>query len=510
MQLNRLLKDITIQKIKGKRDLVIRGISVDSRRVKRDYLFLALRGNFQDGHKFIPQAIKKGAIAVLTEQDIDFPINGLTFIKVSDTREIISILANNFYQNPSRQMELVGITGTNGKTTISYLVEHILKSSGLNGCVGRIGTIDYSWKDRRLPSTLTTPEPIYLYSLLQEMRRDGVEYSVMEVSSHSLAQKRVDGLEFSSIIFTNITRDHLDYHSSFTHYVDAKKRLIDLLKLSPKKDKFVVLNGDDKQIKDFPLSGLPGIYYGLEPSNDVRAYDLDCSWKGLSFKLKSPWYAGGVEVPLVGGFNVYNILAAISWAGMRSMEVNKVIKDLRKFPKVPGRFQVLKKNGYRVVVDYAHTPDALENLIKNVRELTPGRIITLFGCGGDRDKGKRPLMGRISSQLGDYTVLTSDNPRSEDPKKIIEDISKGVEGNDWGVEEDRLRAIRKGLEMAVKGDTLLIAGKGHENYQILKDVVRPFSDVEVVKKIWSNRKSSLPETRSEEDVNCLYYPWLRA
>ena len=346
--------------------------------------------------------------------------------------------------------------------------------------------------------------------MLQEMKQDGAESVVMEVSSHSLAQRRVDSLEYSAAIFTNITRDHLDYHPTLAHYVEAKNRLVDLLRISPKRNKFVVLNGDDTWIKDFPLSGLPGIYYGFDPHNEVKASDLDCSWEGLCFGLKSPWYTGKVEVPLVGSFNVYNILAAISWAGMRRLNVKQVVKNLRKVKSVPGRFQILAKNGYRVVVDYAHSPDALDNLIRNARELTSGQVITLFGCGGDRDKGKRPLMGKISSRLSDYTILTSDNPRSEDPKKILEDISQGMRGDNWEMEEDRFSAIQRGLQMLKRGDTLLIAGKGHENYQILQNVVRQFSDVAVVRKIWKSIENAQLEDRWEEERNYLYYPWLMA
>jgi UDP-N-acetylmuramoyl-L-alanyl-D-glutamate--2,6-diaminopimelate ligase len=394
-------------------------------------------------------------------------------------------------------MKIIGITGTNGKTTVSYLVEAILKSQGL--VTGRIGTIDYCWGERVIPSSHTTPPPVFLSELLNTMKTDKVKAVAMEVSSHSLAQKRVDAIQFDSCIFTNIERDHLDYHPTVSDYISSKKKLIDLLYASSKQNKFLVINGDDEILKSFSIPDLPRIFYGLNKTNDVYASDVEFNWNATKFSLNSPWHKGRIEVPLVGNFNLYNILAAISWAGMDGLNINTVIESLKNIKQVTGRFQVFKKNEITAIVDYAHTPDALEKVIKTIRELTKGRIITIFGCGGDRDKGKRLIMGEISSKESDYTIVTSDNPRSEDPLEIIEDIKKGISGNNWCIEVDRAKAIEQGINMLNKDDVLLIAGKGHENYQVLKDTVIPFSDIEILKEYLFSKYSVKKDSNESQD-----------
>ncbi len=487
MQLNRLLKDIPIEKIVGARDIKIKAISSSSAETKKDYMFVALRGNTHDGHDFVHQVIQKGAIAVVIDTKFNLPINGITYIYVQDTQEALAKIADNFYDNPTNNMEMIGITGTNGKTTVSYIIENILKTHGFK--TGRIGTIDYSWGGRVIPSSHTTPPPLFLSEFFSKMQADKVKTVVMEVSSHSLAQKRADAIQFDSCVFTNITRDHLDYHSTGSNYISAKKRLIELLVLSKKDKKFLVMNGDDETLRSFSLPNLPCIFYGLKNTNDIYASEVKFNWDGITFNLNSPWYKGKVEVPLVGNFNLYNILASISWAGMDGFNIDKIIESISNTGQVIGRFQVFKKNGITAIVDYAHTPDALEKVISTTRELTKGKLITLFGCGGERDRGKRPIMGKISSEMSDYTIVTSDNPRSEEPLMIIEDIKKGLIGNNWCVEHDREKAIMQGIKMLRTGDVLLIAGKGHENYQILKDTVIPFSDIEILKGILNGTKT---------------------
>ena len=488
MQLKKLLKDLPIEKIVGIQDLNIEGISSNSIEVKEGYMFAALKGNVRDGYDFIPEAVQKGALAVMIDKNFKLPLlNGITYIYVKDTRETLTKIADNFYENPSHKMKMIGVTGTNGKTTVSYLIENILKIHDFK--TGRIGTIDYSWEGRIIPSSHTTPPPLFLSELLNKMVTDRVGAVVMETSSHSLAQKRVDAIQFDSCVFTNISRDHLDYHSTCANYICAKKRLIELLSLSSKQNKFLIMNGDDDILRGFPLSNLPCIFYGFRKTNDVYASDVEFNWDGITFNLDSPWHKGRVEVPLVGDFNLYNVLAGISWAGMEGLGISKVIESLKTAKQITGRFQIFKKNGITAIVDYAHTPDALRNVIKTTKELTKGRLITVFGCGGNRDKGKRPIMGKISSEESDYTIITSDNPRAEDPSMIIKDIKEGLVGKNWHIEDDREKAIRYGINMLKNGDVLLVAGKGHENYQILKDTVTPFSDIDVVNGIINGTKN---------------------
>jgi UDP-N-acetylmuramoyl-L-alanyl-D-glutamate--2,6-diaminopimelate ligase len=500
MQLEQLLKNVSVEKIVGNKDINIKEISSHSTGVKQGYMFVALRGKSRDGHDFVSDATKKGAVAVVIDKNFKLPLNGITCIYVQDTQEALAKIADNFYGNPTHHMKIIGITGTNGKTTVSYLIDNILKSHGL--VTGRIGTIDYCWGQRIIPSSHTTPPPIFLSEIFNKMNTDKVEAVVMEVSSHSLAQKRVEAMQFDSCIFTNIERDHLDYHPTVSDYISSKRRLIDLLCSSSKQNKFLVINGDDEVLRKFPVSNLPCIFYGLNKINDVYASEVEFNWNSTTFNLNSPWYKGKVEVPLVGNFNLYNVLAAVSFAGMDGLNINTVIESLKDIKQVTGRFQVFKKNGITAIVDYAHTPDALEKVIKTTRELTKGKIITVFGCGGDRDKGKRPIMGEISSKESNYTIITSDNPRSEAPLDIIEDIKKGLSGDNWCIEIDRAKAIKQGLNMLNKGDVLLVAGKGHENYQILKDTVIPFSDIEIVKEYLDSKVSKENSNQSHESQSC--------
>ncbi len=346
MQLKKLLKDLHIEKIYGTKDINIKGISSHSKEVNKGYMFVALKGNGRDGHDFIPEVVKKGAVAVVIDKDFKLPLNGVTYIYVQDTQEALAKIADNFYDNPTGHIKTIGITGTNGKTTVSYLLENILKTHGFK--TGRIGTINYSWGERVIPSSHTTPPPLFLSEIFNKMMADKVNAIVMEVSSHSLAQRRVDAIQFDSCIFTNISRDHLDYHLNRSNYISSKRRLIELLALSSKKNKFLIINGDDAILRSFSSSNLPCIFYGLKKTNDVYASKVKFNWNGIEFYLNSPWYKGKVEVPLVGNFNLYNILASISWAGMEGLAVNKVIESLKKTKQVMGRFHIFKKNGIQL------------------------------------------------------------------------------------------------------------------------------------------------------------------
>ncbi|MDD5454738.1 MAG: UDP-N-acetylmuramoyl-L-alanyl-D-glutamate--2,6-diaminopimelate ligase, partial [Candidatus Ratteibacteria bacterium] len=405
MQLKEVLKDISIEKITGNKDINIRGMSSHSAEVKPGYLFVAVKGSLRNGHDFMLDVIKRGAVAVVMDRNFKLSLNGITYVYVQDTQKALAKMADNFYGSPTHSMKIIGITGTNGKTTVSYLVDNILKSHDL--ITGRIGTIDYCWGERVIPSSHTTPPPVFLSELLSKMGADKVKAVVMEVSSHSLAQKRVDAIQFDSCIFTNIERDHLDYHPTVSDYISSKKRLIDLLYLSSKKNKFLIMNGDDKTLKSFPVSNLPTVFYGLDKTNDVYASEVESDWDNTIFYINSPWHKGKISVPLVGNFNLYNILAAISFAGMHGLDINRVIESFKNIKQVTGRFQVFKKNGIAAIIDYAHTPDALAKVLETTRDLTKGKLITVFGCGGDRDKGKRPIMGEISSKKSDYTIITS-------------------------------------------------------------------------------------------------------
>ncbi|MCX5666280.1 MAG: UDP-N-acetylmuramoyl-L-alanyl-D-glutamate--2,6-diaminopimelate ligase [Candidatus Omnitrophica bacterium] len=462
-------------------DLTVNRITNDSRRVAKGDLFIALRGYNIDGYEFIKIAIKKGARVIVSERDFKSPKDVIKVL-VKDTRAASPLIAANFYGNPSKKMSIAGVTGTNGKTTITYIIENILKEAGKTS--GVIGTINYRIGRRQFPSNNTTPGPLELQALFDRMRKHGVKYVVMEVSSHSLDQGRANGVLFDVGIFTNITKEHLDYHKTIKRYFSAKVKLFDKLKPGG----VAVLNNDDPMV-----SGLKSrikekvLTYGLRHKSDVMACGIKLSVDSTFFTVKTPKGSIDLSTRLIGRHNVSNILASVAAAMALKIPLSIIKKGIELFSAVPGRLELVDEGQqFKVFVDYAHTEDALYNVLSLLREVVPDRnIITVFGCGGNRDSRKRPLMGNVACKFSDSVVVTSDNPRFEDPGAIISQIESGIRGafSNYDVVEDRREAIDKALRMASKGDVVVIAGKGHEKYQIIKEDSMPFDDCVVARSV---------------------------
>lgn len=486
-------------------DAEITGIAYDSRKVVEGNIFVAIRGENFDGHAFINDAIKRGAVAVVHDKDgnglrakgdrlkgrIPFPV----FIRVGDSREALACISNNFYERPSEDLSVIGVTGTNGKTTTTYVIKSILEAWDKE--TGLIGTINYLVKDRLYPAFHTTPESLEFQALLREMAISGCSHVVTEVSSHSLSQKRVDYTNFSIAVFTNLTRDHLDFHRTMENYYNAKKRLFsDLLSDAG----IAVINSDDEwgrrlieEIKGESDCAL--VTYGADVQADVMAVDIVNSSSGVSFTLMHRGASCRVDSPLLGSVNVYNILAASAVAVSMDIPYYAIKEGIRNIRPIRGRLERIDEGqGFLCIVDYAHTPDALERLILTARGFVEKksvgarpRVITVFGCGGDRDRGKRPLMGEIASRLSDYVIITSDNPRSEDPLRIMEEIESGIRGKNYLTVPDRREAIAIAVERAEAGDIVLIAGKGHEDYQEIAGTRYRFSDGDAAREAIRNR-----------------------
>ena len=460
-------------------DLEIKGITSNSKEVKRSFLFVAIKGNRQNGYSFIKEAISRGAIIVVVEKSArQIKAAGkIVFLVVNDCRKFFAQATNEFYGAPSNKIKVVGITGTNGKTTISYLIEAMAKKSGYNS--GVIGTINYRFKGKVIIAKNTTPGAGQLQGLLKKMYLQKVKYCAIEVSSHALDQERVAGINFSHAIFTNLTQDHLDYHKNLENYFLAKAKLFRALPLTAK----AIINHDDRyshRIKRLTRSRI--LTYGLKNKSMVMAKDINFGMQSTEFTLVAAGINIRIKTKLVGRYNIYNILAAASWGISEKLPILDIKSAIEQFKNVPGRLQRVNcAKGFNIFVDYAHTPDALFNVISALRPLVKGKIIVIFGCGGERDKLKRPQMGRVVTELADYAIITSDNPRSENPSQIIKDIQQGMQKSNYCLVPERYQAIRKGLSLINKQDCLLIAGKGHENYQILKNKVLKFSDRKVVK-----------------------------
>jgi len=454
----------------------IKGITCNSKAAKKGFAFVAIKGARQNGSCFIKEAVAHGASVVITQGNIPgvkIPA-GVKLLKVKDCRRFLAEACAEFYGRPSDSLRVVGITGTNGKTTISYLIEAIVKQSGCS--CGVIGTINYRFKGKETPAKNTTPGPVELQGLLAKMRAQRIKYCAMEVSSHALDQKRVLGINFRQAIFTNLTQDHLDYHGSLENYFLAKAKLFRMLAASG----VAIVNNDDqygRRIKRLISCRL--LSYGIKNKSTIMARDIHSGIDGAEFTLVAPGINSRIKTHLVGRYNIYNILAAVSWGISEGLKLKDIKSAIEKFKNVPGR---LEKVGRNIFVDYAHTPDALFNVISALRPLTPGRVIVVFGCGGERDRLKRPKMGKIVTALADYAIITSDNPRSENPLSIIKDIRKGIQKDNYRVIADRLKAIKEALKLIQNNDCLIIAGKGHEDYQVLKNKVLHFSDREVVVK----------------------------
>jgi UDP-N-acetylmuramoyl-L-alanyl-D-glutamate--2,6-diaminopimelate ligase len=453
----------------------VRGIEFDSRRVETDFVFTAFPGARSDGRAFAQDAISRGALAVMSESPR--PAGFLApWIQVEHGRQALAGAARNFYRAPDDRVLFTGITGTNGKTTTSYLIEGILKAQG--AITGLIGTIEYHLAGEILPAPNTTPESLEIMRFADELARRGGTHLVSEVSSHALSLGRVGGFHFHTAVFTNLTRDHLDFHGDMEHY-GASKRLLFVPTEGPA-PRWAVLNADDPHAKQMQPGGeTRTVWYGVSPGAALRAENVRQDFGGSRFDVLWEGKLQAVESPLVGSFNVSNILAAIGAALSYGLDLEQIARGIAACPSVPGRFERIDcGQPFLVVVDYAHTDDALRNVIQTARRLTSNRVITLFGCGGDRDRTKRPLMGMAASELSDYVVLTSDNPRSEEPLAILNDALVGVGRFDtpYTAEPDRAAAIRLALRQAQPGDVVLLTGKGHETYQVLKDRTIAFDD----------------------------------
>jgi len=457
--------------------LQVRGIACDSRKVAPEFAFFALHGAKDDGNKYVRDAIARGAIAIASEDapPADLPAS-VIWIGVPESRKSLAIAAANFFGNPAQALDLVAVTGTNGKTTTTSLIDSILRASGAK--TGLFGTVAYHTPLGDYPAPNTTPESLDLQGFFAEIRDAGGKYAVLEASSHALVMDRLWGCHFQSAVFTNLTREHLDFHENFEDYFAAKRRLFEGTGAGAPDT--AILNADDPYSKR--LSSLAGqtLTYGIEHSADIAAKKFQLAFTGLTFSAHTPKGKLQISSPLVGRINVYNILAAIGSAQAAGISNEMVEAGIRKLENVPGRFQrVDMGQPFLVIVDFAHTDDALENLIKTARELNPkGRVITLFGCGGGKDRTKRPIMGEASGRLSDLTILTNDNPRQEDPLKIISDIVVGLQKSNgkYLIEPDREKAIGGAFDEARAGDIVLLAGKGHEDYQVLADKTLPWDD----------------------------------
>lgn len=479
MKIKRLIKSLgNFACPGGNKDFNVRGISCNSKDIRDGFIFAAIRGSRADGNKFIGEAVRNGAKAVVISAASRKPAyENVSLIRVLDTRKALAKLAVEFYANPSSKIKVVGITGTNGKTTIAYLLEAILKEAHFSA--GVLGTINYRFKDKVIPSKNTTPGPVELQSILSDMLKEGVKYAVMEVSSHALEQERVAGVRFHSAIFTNLTQDHLDYHKTMSDYFKAKSRLFSGLS----SHSFALLNSDDKYSKKLKkITKAKVITYAIDSKADIAGKDIKFGARHTEFRLAGLKGEINFKSPLIGKHNLYNVLAAIAWAKNEGIKASIIKEAIEKFSLVPGRLERVNSNAdFSVFVDYAHTEDALRNVIQSLRQVSKNKLIVVFGCGGERDKTKRPKMGYVVTELSDYALITNDNPRSEDPRKIIKDIRKGIRKNNYCVIPERYEAIKKSLSLAKPGDIVLVAGKGHENYQVIKDRVIPFDDRGAIK-----------------------------
>ncbi|WAA10630.1 UDP-N-acetylmuramoyl-L-alanyl-D-glutamate--2,6-diaminopimelate ligase [Fervidibacillus albus] len=486
MKLHTLLKALPFAKVREQSlNPEISTIEQDTRKVKQGTLFICIEGSNHDGHRFAKEAEEKGAVAVVARKPIDVSV---PVVYVQDTKRAMAILAAAFYQYPSEKLQIIGITGTNGKTSVSHMIEHIFQANGKSS--GLIGTLYTKYHSKKHETKNTTPDSITLQQTFAEMVDQNVEVVSMEVSSHALVQGRVWGTEFDVAVFTNLTQDHLDYHGTMEAYRFAKGLLFSQLgnSYSEKKRKFAVLNADDEASDYFKMmTGVHIFTYGIDREADIQATNIRFFNKGTSFTLRTPKGKWEVKIPLLGKFNVYNSLAAISAAFVSGLSMDGIVRSFANFPGVPGRFELVDAGqSFAVVVDYAHTPDSLENVLKTVRSTAKGRVFVVVGCGGDRDRLKRPIMAQIACEYATDPIFTSDNPRSEDPLHILKEMEDGVKGAHYTVIPDRKEAIQWAVSAASKDDIILIAGKGHETYQIIGDQMIDFDDRLVAKEAIQN------------------------
>ncbi|AVD37509.1 UDP-N-acetylmuramoyl-L-alanyl-D-glutamate--2,6-diaminopimelate ligase [Clostridioides difficile] len=476
MKLNDIIQGLDIINVKGELNIDINNVQYDSRKVTKGTLFICIKGFVSDGHKYIKDAIEKGASAFLVEEDVE--IKGCTFIKVKDTRKDMAKVADNFYNHPSQKFNVIGVTGTNGKTSITTILNEILTLN--KNKVGLIGTIKIFDGEKDIVSNSTTPESIDLQYHFNNMLDNGCDYCAMEVSSHSLALNRVDETDFKLGIFTNLTPDHLDFHKDLEDYRKAKEKLFFKTTMAN------IINIDDeggkKIYENIKGINVPCYTYGVDTNADFMARDIKSDSDGVSYRLITPSYEEVIFIPVPGMFTVYNTLAVIAACYVLGIPKPIYKEGLRLSNGVSGRFETVPNDkGISVIVDYAHTPDALENVLKTTQQFAEGKIISVFGCGGDRDTEKRPLMGAIGQKYSDLCIITSDNPRTEEPEAIIKDILEGIDKKkeNYHVVVDREQAISEAISMAKKDDVVIITGKGHETYQIIGKVKHHFDDKEV-------------------------------
>ena len=483
MKLIELLKNVEVLNTFGNTEVEITGVNIDSRRIEAGHLFVAIPGTQTDGHKFIPKAIELGAAAILCEKMPEEQVDGVTYVVVESTESVVGIVATHFFGDPSRKLKLVGVTGTNGKTTIATLLYNMFRKFG-HKC-GLLSTVCNYIEGEPIPADHTTPDPIELNHLLAQMVDAGCEYAFMECSSHAIAQKRIGGLKFAGALFTNLTRDHLDYHKTVENYRDAKKAFFDGLD----KDAFAITNADDKNGQYMVQNTKAEVKtYSIRSMADFKAKIIECHFDGMYLDINGK----EVGVQFIGKFNVSNLLAVYGAAVMLGKKPEDILVILSTLKSVSGRLEPIRSpEGYTAVVDYAHTPYALENVLNTINEVLngKGKVITVCGAGGNRDKGKRPIMAQTAAKLSDKVIITSDNPRFEEPQDIINDMLAGLDNKQMRKVVsivDRKEAIRTACMMAEKGDVILIAGKGHEDYQEIKGVKHHFDDREVVREIFTN------------------------
>jgi len=485
MELTEVINNMKVDYIKGDTKINIKDIKYDSREVEEGDLFICVQGFKTDGHKFINDVIKNGSRAVVIDKELADYNDDITYIKVEDSRKAMPILAKNFFEDPLEDIDLIGVTGTNGKTTTTYLIKDILNKSGYK--TGLIGTIEVFNGNETINSSRTTPEALDIYRFLAEMRKNEVKYAVMEVSSHALALNRVDTMQFKSAVFTNLTQDHLDYHNTMEDYASQKAKLFKKIK----KDGTAIINNDDDYAELFKSqTDNQIITYSLNNDSDLKAENIELSLRGVKFSIDDLRF----DLNLTGKFNIYNSLAAIGVAKGLELDDNIIKESLENVPGIPGRFETVNLDqSFNVIVDYAHTPDSMINILEAVKHFDHNNIIIVFGCGGERDKGKRPIMGEIAVREGDSVVVTTDNPRSEDPATIISEIEKGIKDSKFDtpylIVSDREEAIFEAVNQAQKDDVVIIFGKGHETYQVFADKTIDIDDREVAKRAIKKKMS---------------------
>jgi UDP-N-acetylmuramoyl-L-alanyl-D-glutamate--2,6-diaminopimelate ligase len=484
MKLERLLKGVFPLKVSGSLDADVTGVVCDSRQARQGNVFVAVAGMSGDGWAFVDDAVQRGAVAVVSEHDARVRRDTVQ-VQVQDARAALSQMSAVFHGSPSQKLLVCGVTGTNGKTTTVYMLQAML--AACDKPCGLIGTVEYRIGERAIPASRTTPDAVMLQSLMAQIVAAGCRAVAMEVSSHALDQKRTDGVAFDAAVFTNLTQDHLDYHGTMEHYYEAKQRLFLGLGGHEKAHAKAIINRDDawgEKLWALPHMRERRIGFGMGAGRDVTAESLRLGTAGSAFVVCTPWGRVPVRLPLLGRFNVYNSLGALATAGALGLPLDRVVRALEGMTSVPGRMQMFRSaGGVQVFVDYAHTDDAMFNALAALRELKPRRLIAVFGCGGNRDRGKRPKMGRVAEDMADHTVLTSDNPRKESPSAILSEIAAGFTCRDnYTIIEDRSDAIRAAIGMAEAGDIVLVAGKGHEQFQEMASTTAPFDDRQVVRR----------------------------